>query len=418
VPDSEPSLSIITPSLNHSAYIRMTIQSVFDEGYPNVEHIVVDGGSTDGTVEILGEYGQRYPGRFRWVSEPDSGQGDAFNKGLAMARGDVIGWQNSDDYYLPGAFAGPLDLMRTKPDVAVVYSSCVTVDASGHRTGQGLLPTGVFDAARLLGSCYISNQAAFVRRDALLAVGGLDTSLRYVMDWDLWLRLAPSHQFQYLPGVRGAYRILPTAKTHEGLLASRLEGVRIVDRALTAANVPTSVTAAGRISLQQHLLDALQIALALGEQRHSREVLRRLASDYGSDIDWRYFCRRLQMRRVMTDLWYGRVESDSVSPVPIRALRLLDEFDNVGRCGRRRLVALTMMFAAMDELAEHAHGPSLRAFPYVVRALQADRAMMSYPGTYVAMLRLLLGNGAVDRLAPLFLTMRTLGAMRQRVPWL
>src|SRR5438105_1254200 len=106
-----PTLSIVIPSFNHSQYIRRTIDSILRQPFKQVELIVVDGGSKDGTVDILCDYMTRFPDRFRFVSEPDDGQSDALNKGIAMARGEIIGWQNADDYYLPGAFEKPVSYL-------------------------------------------------------------------------------------------------------------------------------------------------------------------------------------------------------------------------------------------------------------------------------------------------------------------
>ncbi len=257
---SAPSLSVITPSYNHAHYIRQTIESVFNQGYSSVEHIVVDGGSTDGTVEILKECADRYPGRFRWISEPDQGQSDAFNKGLAMARGAVIGWQNSDDYYLPNAFAPSLDYLGQHPEVAVVYGDCKLVDEVGNVVDESLV--GPFDLGRLFHACFVPNQTAFIRRDALVSVGGLDRDLHSVMDLDLFLKLALSHRFHYLPGLRAAYRLLSTAKISVGRLSGRLETISVVERILTDPLVPPQVAEQGRQALLFHLHDALIFALA------------------------------------------------------------------------------------------------------------------------------------------------------------
>ena len=117
MPDSQPLVSVVTPSFNQAAFIEETIQSVLKQDYPHIEHIVVDGGSTDGTVDIL----QRYP-HLRWISEPDCGQSDALNKGFAMARGEILGWLNSDDTYNAGGVSTGLHCEVSHPVLALVYS--------------------------------------------------------------------------------------------------------------------------------------------------------------------------------------------------------------------------------------------------------------------------------------------------------
>jgi len=181
-------VSVITPSYNQGHFIRETIESVLGQDYPSVEHIVVDGGSTDGTVEILREYGQRYPQRFRWVSEPDKGQSDAFNKGLALAHGPYVGWQNSDDLYTPGALrllAGALD---AHPDAAVACGGCSILDEHGRIVAtRSARPLTVASAVQ---ESSFFNQSALFRRDTLVALGGLREDLDFYMDHELWIRIA------------------------------------------------------------------------------------------------------------------------------------------------------------------------------------------------------------------------------------
>lgn len=399
-------LSVITPSFNHAQWIRETIESVLAQDFPNTEHIVIDGGSTDGTVGILREYGERFPERFRWVSEPDRGQSDAFNKGLAMARGEYVGWQNSDDYYLNNAFARLLSAFRHDPSLAVVYGDCVTVDGEGRRLGS--LPVGPFDPVRLLYRNNIANQSALIRRDALHASGGIDTSLHYLMDWDLWLRLALKNQLKYVPGNLGALRILPTAKTHVGLLQSRLEAVRIVDQTLASTQVTGDAQVAGRSALERHLLDALVAALAFNELDCAHGLLSRALEDYSANLNWTYFCRRVLMRRVITEQWYGHLDSDSVSQVPKRAHRLLLEQG----CARtpivRQAAALSLLFSALNQKSHGRVKRTTRSVSYMLRAIQTDRSFLAYPESSIALLRLALGNGATDMLNPFFHKFRTL----------
>jgi glycosyltransferase involved in cell wall biosynthesis len=174
--------SIVTPSYNQARFIEKTIQSVLNQRYPDFEHIVMDGGSTDGTIEIL----KKYP-HLRWKCERDRGQADAINKGLKMATGEILAWINSDDYYLLGAFERVAKAYQDarKPDI-IFGDVLVVTEADRAIARRRSLP---YDYRMLLlGTNYIQQPAVFFTRDALEEVGYLDETLHYALDWDLWLR--------------------------------------------------------------------------------------------------------------------------------------------------------------------------------------------------------------------------------------
>jgi glycosyltransferase involved in cell wall biosynthesis len=206
-----PSITVVTPSFNQAKFITETIESVLGQGYPDLEYIVVDGGSRDGTQEILRRYGDR----LRWVSEADRGQADAVNKGVALGRGEIIGWLNSDDTYEPGALHTMARVFASRRDVAVVYGDAEHVLEDGAPYGP--YPTSPFDHERLAEICFICQPAAFIRRKAFDDVGGVDVALRFCMDYDLWIRMGRAHRFAYLPEVLASSRLHGSAKT----LASR-----------------------------------------------------------------------------------------------------------------------------------------------------------------------------------------------------
>lgn len=186
-----PRLSIITPSYNQAAYLEKTIQSVLDQKYPNLEYLIIDGGSTDGSVDIIRKYEKHLA---FWVSEKDSGQCDAINKGLRKATGDIWAYLNSDDYYLPGAFDAVIKAFVENPAVKWVTGSGRYVDDSGAEV-RLLVPAPFTTRADALirwkGPRYpVSVQVAnFMRREVIDACGYFDESLHYCMDFDFSLRL-------------------------------------------------------------------------------------------------------------------------------------------------------------------------------------------------------------------------------------
>jgi len=204
---SWPSITVVTPSLNQAHFIRDTIESVLSQGYPNLDYVVIDGGSTDGTVDIL----RSYEGRLRWVSERDRGQADAVNKGVALGHGEIIGWLNSDDSYAPGALEAAGRAFLRSRDLDVLYGDADHVLENGAFFRR--YPTGTFDYQRLAHECFICQPAAFFRRAAFQEMDGLDIGLQYCMDYDLWIRLGQRFRFGYLPEVLARSRLHTSGKT-------------------------------------------------------------------------------------------------------------------------------------------------------------------------------------------------------------
>ena len=176
--------------MNSAATLQETLDSVRDQGYPRVEHIVVDGGSTDGTLELL-----RAADDVKWVSEPDEGRVDAANKGLRMATGDVVAWLNADDRYEPGALHSVGRALAANPDAAWASGYCLIIDASGREIRRAVTSYKSFLLRRwtlglYLTQNFVSDPATFVRRRALEGIGALDPTYRTSHDYDLWLRVA------------------------------------------------------------------------------------------------------------------------------------------------------------------------------------------------------------------------------------
>ncbi|NPV57786.1 MAG: glycosyltransferase [Anaerolineae bacterium] len=205
-----PLVSIITPSFRQARYLEATIQSVLSQDYPNLEYWVIDGGSDDGTLEILRKYEGELTG---WLSEPDRGQTDAINKGFARANGEIIAWLNSDDTYNPGAIREAVVYLLDHPQTGLVYGDCNFINGEGRVVGR--FPAAQTDLRRLRrGYVHIPQQAAFFRMNLWRQVGPLDPSFYFAMDYDLWVRLARVSQVAYLPGRAWAnFRLHGDAKT-------------------------------------------------------------------------------------------------------------------------------------------------------------------------------------------------------------
>jgi len=196
-----PRISIVTPCLNMGDYIEDAIRSVQFQDYPNFEHIVIDASSRDNTVEVL----KRYP-HLRWVSEKDRGQSDGLNKGFRMATGDIVGWLNADEYYLPGALHTIAQAYQAHPAADVIYGDGISVNDQGRviRTK----PAHCFDYGILLYyGCFIGTLNAFFKRAIFEQGLFIDVDYRVVMDFEYFVRLgAMGKVFTYVPSLLGAFR--------------------------------------------------------------------------------------------------------------------------------------------------------------------------------------------------------------------
>jgi glycosyltransferase involved in cell wall biosynthesis len=235
-------VSIITPSLNQARYLREALESVRAQTYSPIEHIVVDGGSTDGSLDVLREYET-----IRWTSEPDRGQSHALNKGLALARGEVLGWLNADDAYLPEAVEQAVAAIRDT-GAALVYADVTRMNDNGINPRR-IRSRPEFDLWTELNlGCGIYSPAVFFTREAVDTVGGLDEALHLTMDYDLWLRIGKRFEARHIDAVWALQRIHNDAKTvrhyddfwPERLAVSRRHGGRLVSPLLISRYIPAS----------------------------------------------------------------------------------------------------------------------------------------------------------------------------------
>jgi len=188
-----PLISIVTPSYNQGRFIEGTIRSVLLQGYPNLEYIIIDGGSTDGSPDLIREYGKWLA---YWASEPDKGQAHAINKGFQRASGEILAWLNSDDQYCMKTLRVVARHFQEQPDIGLLFGDCNTMDA------EGLIVDCVrgkqSDLAQLLMANFIPQPSAFFHRRAWESVDGLDVELHFALDYELWIRMM-------LNGVRSHY---------------------------------------------------------------------------------------------------------------------------------------------------------------------------------------------------------------------
>ena len=258
-------VSIVTPSYNQASYLEQTIQSVLGQNYPRIEYIVVDGASTDNSFEIIKKYNDRLA---YWISEKDSGQAEAINKGFARAKGEILGWLNSDDYYLPNTISSVVKCFEENPDVVMIYGDMLAVDGEGQTLN--VLHYKQLSLQDLLCFQIIGQSSVFFRRSALEKTSWLDTSFHFMLDNHLWIRLAQQGRILYVPEVWSAARYHPEAKNRARAAEFGREAFRVLDWAKTQPGLAEAVSGVERRAVAsanrydaRYLLDGGQPASAL-----------------------------------------------------------------------------------------------------------------------------------------------------------
>ena len=236
-----PSITVVTACLNSAATIEEAIESVRSQGYPRLEHVVVDGGSTDGTLEIL----ERAEG-VRYVSEPDDGRVDAVNKGVAMATGDVIAWLNADDRYHPGALRAVGEAFTANPGAMWLTGYCDIVDADGEEIRHAVTAYKSWllrhwSYPLYLTQNFVSDPATFVRREALDEAGPLDPRYRISHDYDLWLRVARRHEPIVLRRTLSSFRMTEGTQSMQGFELQFREHAEVARRHGEGHPLPVAV---------------------------------------------------------------------------------------------------------------------------------------------------------------------------------
>lgn len=263
-----PLVSVVTPSYNQGQFIEETIRSVLLQGYPNLEYIVIDGGSTDESVDVIRRYEPWLAG---WVSEPDNGQTHAINKGWQRAHGEALTWLNSDDTLLPHSLSTAVTHLFSEPGADLVYGDVCRTDA--HSRQVRLQRGQPFNADRVIIQAHnpVSQQGFLMRRSLLDRVGLLDENLCFVMDYDFWLRVARAGaRVRHIDTPLATFRQHPAAKTSTLYQTRIAERYRILENLFADPTLPARYRAQRQITQQAADRTAAYIAYQAGDAAQAR----------------------------------------------------------------------------------------------------------------------------------------------------
>ena len=310
---SLPLVSIVTPSYNQSGFLEETMRSVLHQDYPNIEDLVIDGGSTDGSLEIIRKYEDRLA---YWVSEPDKGQADAINKGWTRCRGDIIAFLNSDDYYLPGAVSNVVRAFQRNPDVDFVCGQAQWVSEQGaylQTTDFRVDGSDTWELFDLYRQTSVPQPAAFVRRRVLDKIGMLDPSFHFGLDGEFYLRVLTNFKAIALPDSLACMRLHDTSKSVGSGMGFAPEVLRIAHKIIASPqDYPKSKVNPNKILAAAHIISARSYYVNGAHRDAVRHLLAsaRLSTAYWMLIAYREI-PRMVARILIGKQAYARVSSFS-----------------------------------------------------------------------------------------------------------
>jgi glycosyltransferase involved in cell wall biosynthesis len=267
--DGGPLVSIVTPSYNQAAFLEETLVSVLEQDYRNVEYIVVDDGSTDESPEIVERYADRLAW---WTVQENSGQVAALNRGFGRARGELLGWLNSDDVLLPGAVTAVVEAFQADPELLLVYGDNVFVDEAGREIAPA--PAREFDLDRMVRTCEnsVPQPGSLFRRHAL-EIAPLNERGYYFFDFEFAIRLGVAGRVAYIPRTLAGYRLHPESKTVGAPLRKASDYVRLADEFFAAADFPPHLRDGARAGRATAYLAAGTYSYAGGDVLAARRQL-------------------------------------------------------------------------------------------------------------------------------------------------
>lgn len=236
---TQPLVSVVTPTYNQAAFLRDTIESVLSQDYPAIEHQIIDDGSTDETPEILKEYEGR-----GWIERHENrGQTPTINKGWERAKGEILTWLNSDDTFLPGAVTAGVDYLQKNPDVGIVFADTLFTNPDGSPIERSKDRSGFDFDDWFIRRCEnpIPQPSAFIRRRVIEDIGVLDPKFYYFMDWDFWLRAGVNHRITYVPELWSTYCLHAESKTIAQANKAAPELEYMYDKFFADSNLPPRI---------------------------------------------------------------------------------------------------------------------------------------------------------------------------------
>ncbi len=264
-----PLVSLVTPVLNGAELIQRTIDSIRQQDYPHIEHVVMDGGSTDGTLDIL----RANEAWLKWYSEPDKGQSDAINRGFAHTTGKYLNWLNADDFLYPGAVRRCVEEFKANPRLGIVYGQLALVNKDGSlRRMDHSIREGSYEEL-LHWDNIIGQPGLLFSREAWEVCGPLSLEDHYAMDWDLWIKIGSRFPFKYIPVTLAALSVYETTKSVSGGLKRYEEIIRMLER--NGSRAPLEYYKAGRECYWQNDMRQARRYFLIALRRQPKPYLRR-----------------------------------------------------------------------------------------------------------------------------------------------